>query len=165
MPLLRTLSLFLLFAFSTTLWAGDAREFHLKDGSTLTGELVEVTGGRFVVQTQSLGRVELDADQVVSMNTPGAVQDTPKALAGAGGGDLETLMAQVQGRIYSDPALLEQIQGLSKDPQLNSLISDPAFVELLMSGDLEAIQQDPRTRQLMQNSRLQGLVQQLSGGL
>jgi hypothetical protein len=161
MPLPRIFALLLSCALSLPLWAGDLKEFRLKDGSTLTGQLVEVTEGRFVVQSQSLGRVELDAEQVVSMTSPGA---------GAGGAnpagavDLQGLMAQAQQQIYSNPAMLEQVQGLSTDPQINALVTDPAFVGLLMSGDLEAIRQDPRMRQLMENPRLQGLVRQLSGG-
>lgn len=147
-------------------WAAGVKEFQLKDGSRLTGELVEVTEGRFVVQSASLGRVELDAEQVVSMDTPGGISpSSPSNTTAPAGIDLQALMSQTQQRINSNPALLEQVRSLSQDPELSALASDPAFVRLLMSGDLQAIQQDPRMQQLMSNPRLQGLVRQLSGGL
>ena len=151
MTLLRIFPLLLSLTFASAGWAEGVKEFQLKDGSRLTGELVAVTEGRFVVQSPSLGRVELDAEQVVSMNTPANA-------------DLQALMSQTQKRIYANPELLRQVQSLSQDPELTALVGDPAFVQLLMSGDLQAIQQDPRMQQLMNNPRIQGLVRQLSGG-
>ena len=171
---LRSIFTLLLLFFATASWAAEFKTFSLRDGSTLSGELIGLEGGRYLVRTPSLGEVALAVDQVLAINP---------AQRGGGGGsgggsgssggfslngltldssiDLGALLQQTQQRIQGDPALLQQVQALAHDPELAALANDPAFVQKILSGNLDALRSDPRVERLMYHPELQRLVGQL----
>jgi len=127
--------------------AGPSR-VELKDGSILTGDLVGYSGGIYTLRSPTLGEVRLDESKVLSVR-PGAPADPAGVDASGGLGGLQAaldLAGQVQAtqqRLISDPAVVGMIVALQNDPAIRAVLSDPAFLSLMTSGNLQAIQGSP----------------------
>lgn len=136
----------------------------LQDGSQIKGTLVEVSGGEYVIQTESFGTITVNESDVVSMTAPGAA---PVAASGGSyGSDLagNPMMQQVasmQTQIMADPNLMLDIQSMAEDPELVAIMSDQQFMSLLMSGNTAALQSDPRMQKLMENPSMRNLIQKI----
>lgn len=148
-----------LFVFSasdpTDVQAGD-RRIELRDGSILTGELVEVANGRYRVRTPLLGEVEVREADVVSIG-PGAADSRP----GAEGRSAR--IAELQGQLLADPEALTAVQALQGDPKVQAVLADRELVGLVLSGDLEALQSDPRILRLMEDPAVHAILERVLG--
>ena len=144
--------------------AGPSR-VELKDGSVLTGDLVGYSGGIYTLRSPTLGEVRLEESKVLSVR-PGAPGDPAGADASGGLGGLQVppdLAGQVQAtqqRLISDPAVFGMIMALQNDPAIRAVLSDPAFLSLITSGNLEAIQGNPRFQELLQHPGLRAILEQ-----
>jgi len=143
--------------------AGPSR-VELNDGSVLTGELVGYANGRYTLHSLTLGDVRLEESQVRSVR-PGASSDLAGGDAARGMGVLQVpadLTGQVQAaqrRLVSDPGLLGMILALQNDPQIRAVLTDPAFLSLLTTGNLQAVQGNPRFQELLQHPGLRAILE------
>jgi hypothetical protein len=55
------------------------------------------------------------------------------------------------------------IAALQGDPQLRAALADPEFARAVLSGDLDALQQDPRFIELMRHPGIQEIVGRMTG--
>jgi hypothetical protein len=145
--------------------AGSSR-VELKDGSVLTGDLVGYAGGIYTLRSPTLGEVRLEEPKVVSVR-PGATGDSAGVDASGGLGGLlvpPALAGQVQStrqRLISDPAVFGMIMALQNDPAVRAVLSDPAFLSLITSGNLQAIQGSPGFQELLQHPALRAILEQV----
>ena len=113
------------------------------------GDLVGYSGGIYTLRSPTLGEVRLEESKVRSVR-PGAAGDPAGADAAGGLGGLRLppdLAGQVQAtqqRLISDPAVFGMIMALQSDPAIRAVLSDPAFLSLITSGNLQAIQGNPK---------------------
>jgi hypothetical protein len=144
---------------------GGMKSFQLRDGSVISGRLLELKQGHFVVESPSLGQLRIPEDDVLAMTaagtpvvqppaTPKAAPSSAIAVGGPYAGDIQAAQTQ----ILSSPDLMADVQALAQDPQMQALVNDPAFINALMSGNLQAIQDNPRTHKLMSNPKVQQLI-------
>ena len=150
--------------------AGDSIRIELRDGSSVSGELIRIGGGVAVVQSQSLGRVEVDIDEVQLMQRTGA-----KTSPGSGAtpspsraSDAERVVQRaqvdaVQGMIASDPEMLAAVAALSDDPLIAEILADEALMQQIQSGNYEALAKDPRLQRLSQHPTVKGLSRSVNG--
>ena len=89
---------------------------------------------------------------------PGAVtsEDSPDLAATAE-------FQAVHNKIMTDPQAMNDIQQMAQDPEIMALLSDPAFIAALQSGDMNNLGSDPRIKQLAGNPRVQALIEKLQG--
>jgi hypothetical protein len=145
--------------------AGPSR-VELKDGSVLTGELVGYAGGIYTLRSPTLGEVRLEESGVLSVR-PGVAGDPAGVDAPGGLGGLRLppdLAGQVQAtqqRLMSDPAVFGMIMALQNDPAIRAVLSDPAFLSLITSGNLQAIQGSPGFQELLQHPALRAVLEQV----
>jgi len=85
------------------------------------------------------------------------------ALPGGPGASVLPGAAALQARILNDPRLMQSILSLQNDPEIMQFIQDPATLQALMSGDVNALMDDPRFMRLMDNPGLQRVQQDLMG--
>jgi len=145
--------------------AGPSR-VELKDGSVLTGDLVGYSGGIYTLRSPTLGEVRLEESKVVSVR-PGAPAD-PAGVDAAGGlgglrlpPDLAGQVQATQQRLIADPAVFGMIMALQNDPAIRAVLSDPAFLSLITSDHLQAIQGSPGFQELLQHPVLRAILEQL----
>lgn len=160
------LSLVLLVAVVPAGFAGSTKNVTLKDGSVIKGELISYEKGIYVLETENLGRLQLPEANVVSVSSgtfPAQLPQTPQVSSGASG--FSGQVAAMQNQIMADPNTLQAVQAMAEDPEIISLVSDPDFVQQLTaavnSNNVESVAGDPKLQKLMQNPKIQALVQQL----
>jgi len=120
------------------------------DGSTLNGNVVSYSNGYYVIESASLGRLEIDE------STIRAIEPGGPARRGSGYGEQ---IRSIQQQISGSPVLVEMIMGLQSDPGLQAALSDPQFVQLILSGNLEALKNNPRFLEVLENPSIQAVVE------
>lgn len=126
-----------------------ASQIELVDGTKINGELVSVSNGRYVIRSPALGEIELPASSIRSIMPSGE-----KPSAGAQGVDFQN----IQQQIVSSPELMQLVTAMMSDPEIQSTLKDPEFMQLIMSGDLDTLKNDPRILRLMNNPSMQAIL-------
>jgi hypothetical protein len=104
------------------------------------------------------GRMLLGALVVVAASSSGAV-----GLAQTAGSPPDPGPApatSMQGALLANPESREQVMSLQDDPLVRSILSDPATMRAVQSGDLGALMADPKIQALSDNPTVRGLVEQ-----
>ena len=138
---------------STPIASAESR-IELLDGSTVTGDVVAFSNGRYIVDSPSLGRLEIDESAIRSIEPGGT-----RSAQGAYGAQIQS----IQQQILANPKWVEMIVNLQSDPQLQAALRDPKFVQLILSGDLDALQSDPQILELLNNPSIQAIVSAVQG--
>lgn len=161
--------IFLLLVSASLLFAAPAfaktQVFTLKDGSQIKGELVEFEDGIYTVNTTSFGEMQINQNEVVSVADPGATPAVPTVAAPAGNAarnsELSQQVSAMQTQLMANPEFLADLQQMAQDPEIMNILSDPALVQAVTSKDVTAIQTNPRAKQLMDNPKMQALIEKL----
>ncbi|MGE5152860.1 MAG: hypothetical protein ACM3ST_02490 [Bdellovibrio bacteriovorus] len=142
--------------------AAEGRVIELRDGSVLQGELVGAGGGHYRIRTPVLGEIELPESEVLAIRSAEAAPPAPASTM-ATPSDLQGVMASIQQQMLGDPALASAITALQSDPELGAALADPAFTQLILSGNLAALGTDPRFLRLMANPAILAILGQIGG--
>jgi hypothetical protein len=159
----------------------------LRDGTVLYGEVVSASGGAYRVRSGLLGEIQIPESNVVAirpMGFEGSEPDTgqsgaaapstaygmaPPAAASAApsaatsGSDHQGELAAIQQQLVGDPDTLKAIMTLQNDPEIRAALADPAFAQLILSGNVEALSADPRFQRLMEHPGIKGIVGRTTG--
>jgi hypothetical protein len=126
-----------------------ASRIELVDGTIVNGELVSVSNGRYVIRSPALGQIELPASSIRSIEPAGG-----KSPVGGKSADFQN----IQQQIVSSPELMQLVTSMMSDPEIQTVLKDPEFMQLIMSGDLNALKNDPRIQHLMNNPSMQAII-------
>ena len=137
---------------------------HLEDGTTLRGEVISLKGGNYQIKTQALGVLDIPQNQIklVEFN-PTATAATARPAPGQGAGNpaAAAQLADITSRLQNSPALLSDIQSLSNDPAIMSIVQDPEIQRLIAAGDYAALMANSKMRRLMGNAKIRKITGQL----
>jgi len=147
-------------ALTITAQAGEPKVITLNDGSRVQGRITGIEDGRYVIDSPTLGEVRIPEDSVVSIVLPGEAA-APTQAAPSNAMTNSSQFQAVQNQIMTNPALMSEIQALMQDPTVMDAMSDPAFVQAAQSGDPEAIRSSPQLQRLMDNPKIQSIIQKL----
>jgi len=64
----------------------------------------------------------------------------------------QSAVQSLQSSITGDPGMMASILALQNDPDMQAVLSDPELMRAIQSFDLEALQNNPKIQQLMNNS-------------
>jgi hypothetical protein len=142
-------------------FAVDAVSVALKDGSVITGELVSLQNGVYTVSTDSLGTITIDESrireirygyQASSRESGQTYEETPSG---------KQLQA-IQRTLISDEQIMGLILSMQNDPEVQKILSDSEIMGAILSGDLNALQSNPKFLRLMDHPtvrKIQGKVE------
>ena len=156
-----------LLSFASVASTAETAAIHLQDGSTIRGEVVSLKGGSYQVQTQTLGVLDIPQTKVrlVEYGAPSATLNNAQPGTSTNTQGLSNAqnsqMAAITSRLQNSPALLGDIQALSNDPAIMSIVQDPEIQRLIASGDYESLMSNPKMRRLMGNSKIRNITGQL----
>lgn len=146
----------------------DESRIELQDGTVLHGEVISAGGGIYRIRSPSLGEIQVRESDLVAIRPLGAEggQSTaaPRGAVGAAGGqDHQAELAGIQQRLLGDPGTLQAIMSLQNDPEIRAALADPAFAQLILSGNVEALSADPRFQRLMEHPEIKGILGRVQG--
>ena len=154
------LVLFLIFlAFACPLYAQSAKVITLKDGSVIKGNVLQLADGVYTLETGNLGKVNVAESEIVSIAVE--PETVPSDTGEAGNASLKSQAQEIQTNLLSDPSIMAEIQNIMQDPEIRGVLSDPAFMNAIMSYDPNQIQQNEKTQYLLQNPKFRSLMEKI----
>ncbi len=152
-------SFFITTALSFTLtipaWAQSIKTITLKDGSVIKGEIAQLADDVYTIKTSDLGEVRVPEPNVMSIVAEGTpAQDTTNA-------SLKGQVQEIQTSLLSDPEIMKEMQSIMEAPEIRGVLSDPAFMNAIMSYDPDKIQQNEKTQYLLKNPKFQSLMEKI----
>lgn len=150
---------------SSPTFAADSR-IELSDGSIITGELVSVEKGQYLIRSATLGEIRVPESSVNSLRplsseaaaAPRAEPQNANELQR----DYSADIAAIQQRVTSNPDLMQQIMSLQNDPDIQAAVSDPEFARLILAGDLDKVRGDARFQRLMEHPTIRAIMGQIA---
>jgi hypothetical protein len=152
--------------------AETTRLIQLQDGSTLKGTVIGLSDGVYTIKTAQLGTVTINESDVLAITQPGTQNSSsanptpsPSALLGAMNSEqFQNQVMSVQNQIMADPQKMAEIQQLMQDPEIMRLMSDPQFLNDVMTYDMETITNNPNVQRLMENPKIRQLLETMQQG-
>ena len=146
----------------------EEQEITLKDGSKIVGELVSINNGVYTIKAPIIGNVQAAASDVVSItNRQSGAQPTgpgnPTGSYQSPGTipDLNQRVADQQKQLMSNPESMALLMQMAQDPEIAQMLQDPALVDAVTHHDLQAVQQNPKILELMNNPHMKAFLQKL----
>ena len=139
--------------------AQSAKVITLKDGSVIKGNVLQLADGVYTLETGNLGKVNVAESEIVSI----AVESAPAApnMGDTASASFKGQAQEIQTGLLSDPEVMVEIQNIMQDPEIRGVLSDPAFMNAIMSYDPNQIQQNEKTQYLLQNPKFQSLMEKI----
>ncbi len=133
----------------------------LRDGSRIQGEIQGIADGVYTVLSPSLGVVHVEQSNIVRIVYSGGASDAATSDPSPAR-DLETTsrIQQLQAGMVQDPATMASILSLQSDPQIQALLTDPAIVQAIQTGDYASLLDNSKIRALENNASVKRLLEQ-----
>ena len=153
------LSILFLTIFTTTATAQlePLKTITLKDGTVLKGRVVSMANGEYTIQTPYLNELviqESNVESIADHTRPTLTTDV-----------LKNEVENVQGQVMANPELMQEIQETMSDPKVQAIMQDPDFMKAIMSMDPEQIQNNPKTREMLNQPEIRELFQKIESTL
>ena len=151
------LSLFFMLAvsFGSSI-AGELREIDLFEGSTIIGEVQSLSNGIYTIKSESLGIIQIEASKIRAIHPV-----SPSLGAESGNGSPAGELKSFQEKMLSDKEIMSLIQTLQNDPEFNKVLQDPEIMKAVNSGDIAALQANPRFMMLLNNAAVKEIVRKV----
>ncbi len=146
------------------LYAQSIRTITLKDGSTLKGQILQVQSGVYSIQTQYLGTVQIPESEILNIASQEYAPPAPSSNipASFSGESLKPQVDAMQQKILSDPEIISDIQNIAQDKKIMEMLQDPALLKDIQSYDANRIKGNQKIQELMQNQKMQNLLNKAS---
>lgn len=137
-----------------SVFAGELREIELIDGSVIFGEIVSFSNGVYTLKSGGLGTVQINESKIrvirlKSHSAPAgelaAPSDTP----------VSTQVQALQKLMMNDKDIMSVILSLLNDPDFQKILEDPAIMNAVNSGNIDALISNPKFMKLLSNPKIQ----------
>ena len=144
-----------------TLGFAETQVITLNDGSQIKGELVGVSNGIYTIKTPAMGQVTVTGGQVTSIKNESAAIAVPSPVTAPSNTGTAAQVQAVQTQLMGDPAFMTELQTMVTDPEFMELLKDPAVLQAVASKDPAALASSPGGQALMNNPKMQALIEKL----
>ena len=151
------LVLFFLCLFVAGGFAGEIKDIELKDGSVIYGEIVSYSNGSYTIKSSSLGNIKIDDSKILSIRIRSAGRGNEKQ-QGKKGGIANDQVQALQNVMATDKEILKMILSLQNDPDFQKVLSDPAVMNAVTSGDISALTSNPKFMKLLNKSTVKDIT-------
>jgi len=140
-------------------YAQSIKTITLKDGSVIKGNVLQLVDGVYTLETGNLGKITVPEAEIVSI----AAESAPAApdTGNTASASLKGQVQEIQTNLLSDPGIMAEMQNIMQDPEIRGVLSDPAFMQAIMSYDPKQIQQSEKTQYLLQNPKFRALMEKV----
>ena len=136
----------------------------LKGGSSLKGEVIQLKDGIYTLDILDLGRMNIPESDILSITSsqvPGSQYSQPGENNHPQKEQIKNQVNQIQKDILSDPGLMIELQNIINDEEVQAMLSDPKLLNDILSYDPQRIQQNNSAQDLMQNEKMQELMEKI----
>jgi len=141
-------------------YAGESSVVELKDGSIISGEVVSFDGSTWIIQSASMGRLEIEAAKVVSIRSQTTKSRQPTTGASTGNQVDMDQMQSMQQSIMANEQLMTMIMTLQNDPEVQAILQDPDIMKAVEAGDMNALLANPKFMRLMENAKIKEITRE-----
>ena len=138
--------------------AGEVWTVELRDGSTVTGDVLSLTNGKYTIRSDSLGTVQVEESKVLAIRPVAA---PAAATSGATPDNTAGHIKILQDKMMNDKEVMSKIQSLQNDPDFLKIMEDPEIMKAVNSGDISALMANPQFLRLMNNSTVRDIEQKV----
>lgn len=132
--------------------AAGTRVIELVDGSTITGELLSLSGGVYTIRSSALGTIKIDEAKVAAIRSKGLT----------GSADTGSQVKSLQDSMMGQADIMAMIQTLQSDPEFQRVLKDPEIMKAVQAGDLAALMANPRFMSLLNNRAVRDIKSKLA---
>lgn len=158
------------FVIVNSAFCAQKKEILLQDNTIIYGEVIGLENGIYKIKTQDMGLLTVSEEKVMSIkNKPAGnnivnqdinnLQFTPKNPADPKA--VEAGVDALKNKMQSDPATMSSIADLQNDPEFMALITDPEIMSAVNSGDINALNSNPKFIKVMNNSKIRQINNQI----
>jgi len=126
----------------------------LRDGSVISGEVLGFSGGHYLIRSPALGEISIDESEIRAVRPGGG------ASAEAG---YTSEIQSLQQKMVANPEVVKLLTRLANAPEVQAALADPEFMHLVTSGNLAALQRNPRFQSLLHQPELRAILGQMAG--
>ncbi len=144
--------------FCGTVPAATAGEIELEDGSRITGEITSLRDGIYTIETGSLGTLLVDESKVRIIR----IQPQRENVPAKGNSPTAPNMDAMKMSIMNNEEVMQSIMALQNDPEIMKIIQDPAIMGAVLSGDVNSLMANPRFMELMNHPELRQIQKDLA---
>ena len=131
------------------MFGADAASLYLHDGSIIQGEVLALHDGVYAIRSNVLGEIEVKQSDVARIEY--AANSASSAQSNAAPDTAERLRS-IQSALVNDAGLMALIMSLQSDPEIRAILSDPAIMQAVAAGDLDALMAKPEVFGLTRQS-------------
>jgi len=151
-----SLTIFTLLITSLSL-AAEIKTIQLKDGSIIKGKITSLSEGIYTIYSEHFGKISLKEEEIQQISS-GNITPQPKTLQKE---EIKDYTQKMQAQMMADPEVLQEMQRLAEDENIQKILADPSFMNAVFSYDPEAIMNNEATQQLMENPKMQQMMELL----
>ncbi len=141
-------------------FAGDNARLKLKDGSTISGEVLSMQNGQYEIFSNSLGKLKVNASMVISIE-----YGVPKMVPSQDQSPNDLLdknkLQSLQQEMFSDGQIMNLMLSLQNHPVVREILSDPELMKAITSGNINMLQNNSRIAELMKSPVVQEITKQI----
>jgi hypothetical protein len=155
--------------------ADELQRIVLRDGSVIVAEVRSLEEGRYGLRSRALGDFKVEQARILRIESAGvghspgtaARRDLSKKVpTPAAKNDAATAASiqELQMRMLSSGDMLTSILKLRSSPEMQEVLADPEIQAAIMSGDLDALQRNPKMLKLMKSPDMRVITEDLAPG-
>jgi len=145
--------MFFIVAWFCNVKAEQISEIELIDGGVVFGRIVSLQDGQYVIQTNTLGTVNIDEEKIRVIRIkhgPSQRNDPATPPAKPYSEDVQNL----QKTIVENEVIMQKILALQNDPRMQEILQDPEIMKALDSGNFAALLSNPTFLEMMNSPEI-----------
>jgi len=142
--------------------AGEISLIELSDGSVITGEVISFDGNTWIIKSESMGQLKLESVKVRSIRAQGTSGQNQAGSPSSGFQVDKRDIQAMQQRIMANQEILKMIMNLHDDPEIQSILADPAIMNAVNSGDINALIANPKFMRLLKKAEIKAITGQVA---
>ena len=131
-------------------------KIELNDGSTIIGEISGLSNGKYTINSQEIGILQIDETKIKQITPANAPKD-PGFKQSQANNLYSEKIETMKNKLMSDPETMGMITSLQNDPQIKDIINDPEIINAVKSGDTTSLMNNAKLIRLQSNPIIQDI--------
>jgi len=145
-----------IYLFISPALSSQLNKIELNDGSVIIGEITGLSNGKYTVNSQEVGILQIDETKIKQI-TPADASKDPGFKQTQANDPYSEKIETLRNKLTSDPETMNMINSLQNDPQIKDIINDPEIIKAIKSGDTNSLMNNEKLIRLQSNPVIQDI--------